>query len=49
MPRSKRQDRQFRLWVQAKSAAYEVVWDRPVARHWNGPRDVSSVPREPFG
>jgi transposase len=38
MPRSRKEDEQFRKWMQSHSA-WELVWDRPNARYREGPRD----------
>lgn len=49
LPRSRREDKQFRKWIQTGAPAWEVVWDRPYVRHPDGPRDVWSVYRDPLG
>ena len=49
MPRSRHEDTHFRHWIQTNTPAWELVWDRPSARHRAGPRDVWSVYREPLG
>ena len=49
LPRSRREDRQFRKWMQTGVPAWEVVWDRPYVRHPDGPRDIWSVYRDPLG
>lgn len=49
MPRSRREDKLFRKWLQTDTPAWELVWDRPSARRPDGPRDVWSVYRDPIG
>jgi hypothetical protein len=49
LPRSRREDKQFRKWIQIGVPSWEVVWDRPYVRRTDGPRDVSSVYRDPLG
>ena len=49
LPRSRREDKQFRKWVQTNVPSWEVVWDRPYVRRPDGPRDVWSVYRDPLG
>jgi transposase len=49
LPRSSREDKQFRKWIQTGVPAWDVVWDRPYARRRNGPRDIWSVYRHPLG
>jgi transposase len=49
LPRSRREDKQFRKWIQTGTASWEVVWDRPYVRRPDGPRDVWSVYRDPLG
>ena len=49
LPRSRREDKQFRKWLQTGAPAWEVVWDRPYVRRPDGPRDVWSVYRDPLG
>jgi transposase len=49
MPRSRREDKLFRKWLQTETPSWELVWDRPSVRHRNGPRDVWSVYRDPVG
>ena len=39
MPRSRKEDEQFRKWIQSNTPAWELVWDRPNPRHSEGPRD----------
>jgi transposase len=49
MPRSRREDAQFRKWIQTNVPAWEIVWDRPHPRYRNGPRDCWFVYRDPLG
>jgi len=49
LPRSRREDKHFRKWIQTESPTWEVVWDRPYVRHPDGPRDIWSVYRDPLG
>jgi transposase len=49
MPRSRREDKLFRKWLQTDTPSWELVWDRPAARRREGPRDVWSVYRDPLG
>ncbi len=49
MPRSRREDKLFRKWLQTEAPSWELVWDRPSVRRRNGPRDVWSVYRDPVG
>jgi len=39
MPRTRREDRWFREWIQTHEPAWEPVWDRPHPRQKYGPRD----------
>ena len=39
MPRSRQEDARFRKWIQTHAPDWELVWDRPNARHSDGPRD----------
>jgi transposase len=39
MPRSRREDGQFREWIQNHEPAWELVWDRPNPRRRSGPPD----------
>ncbi len=39
MPRSRQEDARFRKWIQTHNPDWELVWDRPNARHSDGPRD----------
>jgi transposase len=43
MPRTRREDRWFREWIQTHEPAWEPVWDRPHPRQKYGPRDRWSV------
>ena len=45
LPRSRREDAQFREWIQSNEPTWEVVWDRPNPRRRYGPRDVWMVHR----
>ena len=47
MPRSRREDGQFREWIQKHEPAWELVWDRPNPRRGSGPRDRWWVFRSP--
>lgn len=49
LPRSRREDKHFRHWLQTNTPAWELVWDRASVRRPEGPRDVWSVYREPVG
>jgi transposase len=39
MPRGRREDREFRKWIQQHEPAWEKVWDRKNPRRERGPRD----------
>lgn len=39
LPRSRREDRDFREWLQANEPGWELVWDRRNPRRRHGPRD----------
>lgn len=39
MPRSRREDSEFREWIQTHDPQWEPVWDRPHPRRRGGPRD----------
>jgi len=39
MPRSRREDGEFREWIQTHEPQWEPVWDRPHPRRRGGPRD----------
>lgn len=47
LPRSRREDAQFRQWVQGNDPPWEKVWDRPNPRRKYGLRDVWMVYRHP--
>jgi transposase len=49
MPRSRREDKLFRKWLQTDTPSWELVWDRPAVRRPEGPRDTWSVYRDPIG
>jgi transposase len=40
LPRSRREDQQFREWIQENAPPWEKVWDRPNPRKKRGARDV---------
>jgi transposase len=48
MPRSRQEDARFRKSIQTHDPAWELVWDRPNARHSDGPRDCWYVYRQPL-
>jgi transposase len=39
MPRSRKEDEQFRKWIQSNTPLWQLIWDRPNLRHSDGPRD----------
>jgi transposase len=39
LPRSRREDAEFRKWLQRNTPHWELVWDRPNPRAEDGPRD----------
>jgi transposase len=39
LPRSRREDSEFRQWLQTHTPPWELVWDRPNPRANDGPRD----------
>ena len=39
MPRTRKEDAEFREWIQTNVAPWELVWDRPNPRTRDGPRD----------
>jgi transposase len=43
LPRSRREDAEFRQWVQTHTPPWELIWDRPHPRRRDGPRDRWSV------
>ncbi len=49
LPRSRREDKLFRKWLQTDTPSWELVWDRKSVRHPEGPRDIWSVYRDPLG
>ena len=48
LPRSRKEDAQFRQWIQTHSPAWELVWDRPNPHRKHGPRDRWWVVRYPI-
>ena len=48
MPRSRREDAQFRQWIQTHTPDWTLVWDRPNPRYSDGPRDCWYVYRPPL-
>jgi transposase len=48
MPRSRREDAQFRQWIQTHTPDWTLVWDRPNPRYSDGPRDCWYVYRAPL-
>lgn len=48
MPRNRREDQEFRLWIQTRTPEWECVWDRPNPRYSDGPRDRWLVYRAPL-
>jgi transposase len=48
MPRSRREDSEFREWLQTHEPTWTPVWDRPNPRRRNGPRDRWWVFRYPL-
>ncbi|MFH0947315.1 MAG: IS1634 family transposase, partial [Planctomycetota bacterium] len=48
LPRARREDREFREWIQTHEPAWELVWDRPHPKGAGGPRDLWSVFRYPL-
>lgn len=48
MPRNRREDQDFRLWIQTHTPEWECVWDRPNPRYSDGPRDCWLVYRAPL-
>ncbi len=48
MPRNRREDQEFRLWIQTHTPDWTCVWDRPNPRYRDGPRDVWWVYRAPL-
>lgn len=48
LPRTRREDAEFRRWIQDHEPEWETVWDRPHPRRRQGPRDVWRVFRAPL-
>lgn len=48
LPRTRREDREFRTWIQDHEPAWETVWDRPHPRRADGARDIWRVVRAPL-
>lgn len=48
MPRSRQEDARFRKWIQTHTPDWELVWERPNARHADGPQDCWWVYRPPL-
>lgn len=48
MPRNRREDQEFRLWIQTHTPDWTCVWDRPNPRYSDGPQDRWSVYRAPL-
>jgi transposase len=48
MPRARREDQEFRRWIQTHQPEWELTWDRPHPRRKGGPRDRWSVFRHPL-
>ncbi len=48
MPRNRREDQEFRLWIQTHTPDWTCVWDRPNPRYRDGPNDVWWVYRAPL-
>jgi len=49
LPRSRREDKLFRKWLQTDTPSWELIWDRSSVRHPEGPRDIWFVYRDPLG
>ena len=43
LPRTRKEDKRFREWIQNNEPPWETVWDRPNRRKKRGPRDVWKV------
>ena len=43
LPRTRREDAEFRKWLQTETPSWECLWDRPNPRYDDGPRDRWSV------
>ena len=39
LPRTRKEDAEFREWIQTNTPPWELIWDRPNARAHDGPRD----------
>ena len=48
LPRTRREDAEFRRWIVDHEVAWETIWDRPHPRRRQGPRDVWRVVRAPL-
>ena len=48
MPRSRKEDKEFREWIQTHEPQWELVWDRPNPRRRGDPRDRWWVFRHPL-
>jgi transposase len=48
LPRSRKEDAEFREWIQTHDPAWEEVWNRPNPRRRRGPRDIWRVFRYPI-
>ena len=48
MPRSRKEDAEFRKWIQSNTPEWELVWDRANPRRSEGPRDRWHVYRAPL-
>ncbi|MBD3334734.1 MAG: IS1634 family transposase [Candidatus Eisenbacteria bacterium] len=48
LPRTRREDQEFRRWIQTHEPAWEEVWNRPHPRRQGGPRDIWRVFRYPL-
>ncbi len=48
LPRTRREDGDFRAWIQDHEPGWETLWDRPNPRRRSGPRDVWRVFRSPL-
>src|SRR5215471_2937799 len=48
LPRTRREDQEFRKWIQTHTPDWTLVWDRPHPRYADGPRDRWFVFRAPL-
>ncbi len=48
LPRSRKEDAEFREWIQTHEPAWEEVWNRPNPRRRHGPRDIWRIFRYPI-